>query len=72
VEAQLVATVGIEGRALHVVRQPFAITLTDHPHPTLVHSGWQMRPDQARALAAALLAAVDDDGGGGADRESAR
>lgn len=61
VDAELVATVGIEGRALHVIRQPFAITLTDHPQPTLVHSGWTMRPDQARALAHALLAAVGPD-----------
>jgi hypothetical protein len=61
VDAELVATVGIDGRALHVVRQPFAITLTDHPQPTVVHSGWSMRHDQARALAHALLAAVDAD-----------
>lgn len=51
-DAKLIASVGIEGRQLHVVRQPFAITLTDSPKPTVQHSGWQMRPDQALALAA--------------------
>jgi hypothetical protein len=61
VDAKLIASVGIEGRQLHVVRQPFAITLTDSPKPTVQHSGWQMRPDQARTLASALLAAVDAD-----------
>jgi hypothetical protein len=61
VNAELIASVGIEGRQLHVVRQPFAITLTDHPQPTLVNSGWTMRHDQAHALAHALLAAVGDD-----------
>ncbi len=60
-EAQLIDTIGIEGRQLHVVRQQFAITLTDSPKPTVQHSGWQMRPDQARSLAHALLAAVDAD-----------
>jgi hypothetical protein len=59
VDAKLVATVGIEGRQLHVVRQQFAITLTDSPNPTVQHSGWQMHPEQARSLAHALLAAVD-------------
>jgi hypothetical protein len=61
VDAELIASVGIEGRQLHVVRQQFAITLTDSPNPTVQHSGWQMRPDQARTLANALLAAVDAD-----------
>jgi hypothetical protein len=61
VNGELIASVGIEGRQLHVVRQPFAITLTDSPDPKHQHSGWQMRPDQARTLANALLAAVDAD-----------
>jgi hypothetical protein len=57
--AELVATVGIsDGRVLRVVRQPFAVMLTDHPDPA-VHSGWTMRVDQARELGEALLRATD-------------
>jgi hypothetical protein len=61
VDAKLIDTIGIEGRQLHVVRQQFAVTLTDSPDPQHQHSGWQMHPDQARSLAHALLAAVDAD-----------
>jgi hypothetical protein len=51
----LVATVGTqEGRVLRVVRQPFAVTLTDHPDLD-VNAGWTMRVDQARELAEALM-----------------
>ncbi len=53
-----VATIGIsDGRVLHVVRQAYAVTLTDHPDPA-VHSGWTMRVDQARELGEALLIAA--------------
>jgi hypothetical protein len=55
--AEVVATVGTsDGRPLHVVRQPFAVTITDHPDPA-VHSGWTMRCDEARVLGEALLKA---------------
>lgn len=59
-DAELIGTVGIEGRQLHVVRQQFAIGLNDHPNPTVVASGWSMRHDQALRLAQLLLLAVAD------------
>ena len=42
-----------------MVRQPFAVTLTDHPD-LAVHAGWTMRVDQARELGEALVKAASE------------